>query len=123
MDRRYDKKHAPKKAEILGNRQVGDGARYKGRGYIQLTGRHNYLKAGKALGLPLAEKPELVEHPEVAAKVALWFWQHHVQPRVSDFSNVKASTKMINPGLKGLKDRQRKFEYYVDLAAGASKKI
>lgn len=98
------------KAKTLGNTKVGDGARYKGRGYIQLTGRYNYKKAGEALGLPLEAKPELVEKPEVAAKVAIWFWQNRVQPRVDDFYNTKAATKPINPGLKGLEDRKEKFQ-------------
>ncbi len=98
------------KAKILGNTKVGDGARYKGRGYIQLTGRYNYKKAGEALGLPLEDKPELVEKPEVAAKVAIWFWQNRVQPKVDDFYDTRASTKPINPGLKGLEDRKEKFK-------------
>jgi predicted chitinase len=108
--RKYDPKYAPKKAKVLGNKKVGDGARYKGRGYIQLTGRYNYKKAGEALGLPLEAKPELVEKPEVAAKVAVWFWQNRVQPRVDDFSNTRAATKPINSGLKGLEDRKEKFQ-------------
>ena len=100
------------KAKTLGNTKVGDGARYKGRGYIQLTGRYNYKKAGDALGLPLEAKPELVEKPEVAAKVAIWFWQQRVQPKVDDFYDTRASTKPINPGLKGLEDRKEKFKDY-----------
>lgn len=98
------------KAKTLGNVKVGDGARYKGRGYIQLTGRYNYKRAGQALGLPLEANPELVEKPEVAAKVAIWFWQNRVQPRVDDFGNTPQATKPINPGLKGLQDRKDKFQ-------------
>jgi len=98
------------KAKTLGNVKKGDGARYKGRGYIQLTGRYNYKRAGQALGLPLEAQPELVEKPEVAAKVAVWFWQSRVQPRVDDFYDTKAATKPINPGLKGLEDRKEKFK-------------
>ena len=98
------------KAKTLGNIKKGDGARYKGRGYIQLTGRYNYKRAGQALSLPLEAKPELVEKPEVAAKVAVWFWQSRVQPRVDDFYDTRASTKPINPGLKGLDDRKEKFQ-------------
>jgi putative chitinase len=108
--RKYDPKYAPKKAKALGNKKVGDGARFKGRGYIQLTGRYNYKRAGQALGLPLEAKPELVEKPEVAAKVAVWFWQNRVQPKVDDFYDTKAATKPINPGLKGLEDRKEKFK-------------
>lgn len=98
------------KAKTLGNTKVGDGARYKGRGYIQLTGRYNYKKAGAALGLPLEDNPELVEKPEVAAQVAIWFWQNRVQPRVTDFGNTPSATKPINAGLKGLEDRKEKFQ-------------
>jgi putative chitinase len=98
------------KAKTLGNTKKGDGAKYKGRGYIQLTGKYNYKKAGEALGLDLVNKPELVEKPEVAAKVAIWFWQLRVQPRVDDFYNTKAATRPINPGLKGLDDRKEKFQ-------------
>jgi putative chitinase len=107
--RKYDPKFAPRKAKALGNTKAGDGARYKGRGYIQLTGRYNYKRAGKALGLPLEEKPELAENPEVAAKVAVWFWQQRVQPKVNNFNDVRAVTKPINPGLNGLQDRKDSF--------------
>lgn len=111
--RKYDPKYAPKKAKALGNTQVGDGAKYKGRGFIQLTGRHNYKKAGKELGLPLEKNPSLVEKPDVAAQVAVWFWKHRVQPNVTDFNDVGAVTKMINPGMRGLADRVENFNDYI----------
>lgn len=107
--RKYDPKFAPKKARALGNIKVGDGARFKGRGYIQLTGRYNYKRAGEALGLDLVKTPELAEKPEVAAKIAVWFWKQRVQPRVDNFNDVRAVTKPINPGLNGLEDRKEAF--------------
>lgn len=107
--RKYDPKHAPKKARALGNKKVGDGARYKGRGYIQLTGRYNYKRAGEALSLPLEQKPELAEKPEIAAKIAVWFWKQRVQPNVTNFNDVRSVTKPINPGLNGLEDRKEAF--------------
>jgi predicted chitinase/5'(3')-deoxyribonucleotidase len=110
--RKYDPKYAPKKAKQLGNKQVGDGAKYKGRGYIQLTGRDNYKKAGAALGLPLEAKPELVEKPEVAAKVAVWYWQNRVAPKVDSFKDNKAVTKTINPGMKHLDQRADKLKSF-----------
>jgi predicted chitinase/5'(3')-deoxyribonucleotidase len=110
--RKYDPKYAPKKAKQLGNKQVGDGAKYKGRGYIQLTGRDNYKKAGAALGLPLEAKPELVEKPEVAAKVAVWYWQNRVAPNVDSFKDNKAVTKTINPGMKHLDQRADKLKSF-----------
>lgn len=100
------------KAATLGNDMPGDGEKYKGRGYIQLTGKYNYAKAGEALGLDLVKNPQLVEKPEVAAKVAVWFWQNRVQPKVDDFGNTKAATKPINPGLKHLDQRKEKFQTF-----------
>jgi predicted chitinase len=61
----------------LGNTQPGDGARYRGRGPIQLTGRANYRAAGAALGLDLENQPNLVADPAVGLRVAAWYWQTH----------------------------------------------
>lgn len=55
----------------LGNTKKGDGYRYRGRGYVQLTGRRNYAFAGKELGLPLEENPDLALQPEVAARILI----------------------------------------------------
>jgi|Laugrespbdmm15sd_2_1035082.scaffolds.fasta_scaffold06711_4 putative chitinase len=106
--RKYDIKYAPKKAKKLGNDKVGDGEKYKGRGYIQLTGKDNYERAGQALGLPLAKHPELVEKPEIAAQTAIWYWKNRVAPRVDNFKDTKDVTKSINPGMKHLDKRQEK---------------
>jgi predicted chitinase len=102
----------PRKAKILGNKVKGDGERYKGRGFIQLTGRDNYTRAGDALGLPLAQQPDLAARPDVAAKVAVWYWQNRVAPKIKDFSNTGAVTKKINPASKGLQSRQDQFKSY-----------
>ena len=110
--RKYDPKYAPRKAKQLGNKDIGDGAKYKGRGYIQLTGRENYKKAGAALGLPLEKHPELVEKPEVAAKVAVWYWKNRVAPNVDSFKDNKAVTKTINPGMKHLDQRADKLKSF-----------
>lgn len=110
--RKYDPKYAPKKAKTLGNTNVGDGAKYKGRGYIQITGKYNYEQAGKALGLDLVKKPELVEKPEIAAKVAVWYWKNRVAPKVASFKDTKSVTKTINPGLKHLDQRKEKHQAF-----------
>lgn len=107
--KKYDIKHNPQKAKLLGNVHPGDGYRYFGRGFIQLTGRDNYRRAGEALGLPLEKHPELAERPDVAAKIAVWFWQHRVQSQVNNFNDTRQATKPINSGLHGLQDRHTKF--------------
>jgi len=110
--RKYDKKYNPRKAKILGNVKVGDGERYKGRGFVHLTGRDNYTRAGQTLGIDLANNPQLAADPKIAADIAVWFWKNRVQPKVDDFpaATVAQVTKPINPGLKGLQDREAKFQ-------------
>jgi putative chitinase len=114
--RKYDPKYAPRKAKALGNKHVGDGARYKGRGFIQITGRWNYKQAGEELGLPLEKHPELLEKPEIAAKASVWFWKHRVQPNVDNFKDTTGVTKQINPGMRGLEDRKANFQDYMQVA-------
>lgn len=111
--RKYEPKYAPKKAKILGNTKVGDGARFKGRGFIQLTGRYNYGVAGKAIGKDLIKNPQLAENPKIAAQIALWYWQNRVKPSVDDYKNTTDVTRKINPGLKGLEDRHENFIEYI----------
>jgi putative chitinase len=118
--RRYDPRYSPGRAKILGNTNPGDGTKYRGRGYLQITGKYNYSIAARDLGLPLVERPYLLEDPAVAADVSIWYWMRRVRPAVDDFSNVEAVTRRINPGLKGLDDRKRKFNQYLKTASISS---
>ena len=110
--RKYDPKYAPKTAKILGNTEVGDGERFKGRGFIQLTGRDNYRMASKALGLPLEANPDLAARPDVAAIVAVWYWKNRVAKKVKNFHNTQQVTRAINPAGKGLQARKDQFKQY-----------
>lgn len=114
--KKYDIRYNPRKAKILGNVSPGDGIKYKGRGFLQITGRYNYRKAGEALGLPLETRPEMLEDPKIAAKAAVWYWTTRVQPKISSSSTVANVTKKINPGMRGLNARQQKFTQYKDVA-------
>lgn len=111
--RKYDIKYNPRQAQSLGNTRPGDGQRYHGRGYIQLTGRSNYQMAGDALGIDLINKPELAAKPDIAAQIAVWYWNTRVKPYVKDFKDTAAVTKYINPRLNGLQDRQQNFSNYL----------
>jgi hypothetical protein len=54
---------------ILGNTQPGDGARFKGRGFVQLTGRDNYRRIGGQLGVNLLEDPDRANDSELAGRI------------------------------------------------------
>lgn len=111
--RLYDIAHNPRMAKILGNLHIGDGIRYHGRGFIHLTGRGNYKSAGDALGIDLIARPELAEHPETAARIAVWYWIKRVRPSVSDFNDTAAVTRKINSKLEGLSSRVAAFKAYL----------
>lgn len=109
---RYEPGHKSGLAKILGNTESGDGERFKGRGFIQLTGRWNYTKAARQTGLDLVNNPELAADPDAAAILAVWFWKFRVQPRVNDYDDIKSVTRPINSKYSGLKDRTQKFEIF-----------
>jgi predicted chitinase len=113
--KQYDPRHNPDKARVLGNIKPGDGERFKGRGFLQITGRENYRQAGKALGIPLEKRPELAERPDVAAKIAVWYWKSRVRPGIEDFSDTLGVTQRINPGMQGLGDRDANYHSYANI--------
>lgn len=88
----------------MGNDQPGDGYKYRGRGYIQLTGKNNYEQAGAALDLDLVDHPDLAAAPENAARIAAWYWAQNVPEAAR--TDVRMATQAINGGLNGLADRE-----------------
>lgn len=95
----------------LGNTEPGDGRRYRGRGLIQLTGRHNYGTAGVALNLPLLAQPSLAAEPANALTIACWFWLSRKLNAIADLPEDGAGTKIetitrrVNGGLNGIVER------------------
>lgn len=85
----------------LGNTQVGDGARYHGRGFIQLTGRANYRAYGQKLGVPLEANPELALDPDVSARVLAAFMSDHGIPALAAAGNWELVRRRVNGGLLG----------------------
>jgi predicted chitinase len=102
----------------LGNTQPGDGARYKGRGPIQLTGRANYAAAGKALGIDLINHPELAATPEVGFKVATWFWNTRNLSNLADTGSFDAITKRVNGGFNGKASRDAYYQKALQVLGG-----
>jgi putative chitinase len=94
----------------LGNTHVGDGPRYKGRGPIQLTGRNNYIAAGRALGIDLVDHPDTAAAPDVGFRTAGWFWVSHGLNALADARDFEEITLRINGGLNGYSVRLQNYE-------------
>lgn len=87
-------------AKRLGNtvEKDGDGQKYKGRGLIQITGRHNYIAAMMALGIDCVERPEILAEPENACRVSAWYWKEHGLNELADAGKFQAISGLINTG-------------------------
>jgi len=90
----------------LGNTQPGDGKRYKGRGPIQLTGRANYRKFGRLIGIDLEQHPEIASYPSVGLLCACLYWSNRGLNAKADADDLLGITKAINGGTNGLEDRK-----------------
>lgn len=88
----------------LGNGEPGDGARYRGRGFVQLTGRTNYRRYGEAAGIGLENDPDLANAPEVAAVLLALFLAARAEPMRAAVAagDYRAARKLVNGGSHGL---------------------
>jgi predicted chitinase len=109
----------------LGNTQPGDGARFRGRGYVQLTGRHNYETYGAVLDVPLTAVPDIACSPEVAACL-LAAYLHANQAALRKAlrkHDLAAARKVVNGGSHGLARFKDTYEKFVALWAPAARGI
>lgn len=111
----------------LGNIQPGDGCRFKGRGPIQITGRHNYTEVSKwARGRGLVPSPTFfVDQPEELASDkygflgVVWYWTV-ARPNINamcDASDLQGVTRAINGGLNGFEDRSTRWNRAREMGA------
>jgi len=101
----------------MGNTEDGDGAKYIGRGLIQLTGKDNYKAFGDAIGEDLVANPQLVEEPRYAALSAGWFWNKRGLNALADAMDITTLTIRINGGKIGIDDRIAKINKALDILA------
>lgn len=90
----------------LSNTQPGDGRRFKGRGPIQLTGRANYRRVGRQIGIDLESHPEIVSHPSLGLLVGCVYWADRKLNAKADADDLMGLTRAINGGTNGLEDRK-----------------
>ena len=107
----------------LGNTQPGDGMRYKGRGLIQVTGRANYEKIGKMLGLDLVNNPELIANdPKVAVDASMAWWELKKKESKKfresiENGDIVSNTRGVNGGYNGLGERTAYYNQYKEFLA------
>jgi len=99
----------------MGNTEDGDGAKYIGRGLIQLTGKDNYKAFGEAIGEDLVANPQLVEQPRYAALSAGWFFNKRNLNALADIMDIETMSKRINGGTIGMADRIAKINKVLDV--------
>lgn len=109
---KYEPPHAI--AQRLGNTLKGDGRKFMGRGFVQLTGRRNYAWAGKITGKDLLAMPELAEMPEIAARILVDGMASgaFTGKRLADFKTYEAMRRAVNGTDKAalIAGHARKFE-------------
>lgn len=93
-----------------GPAESGDAFRYIGRGLKQLTGKDNYARCGRDLGIDLVGNPDLLLEPLYAARSAGWFWKTNSLSAFADAGDIKGMTKKINGGFIGLEDREKRYK-------------
>ena len=103
-----------------GDEASGDGYKFRGRGYIQLTGKANYTLFGKAIGEDITANPDVVSG-KYALLSAAWFWSNNGLNKLADGGSTDAVvttiTKRVNGGTIGLADRIKHFKEYFHLLA------
>ena len=102
-----------------GSEASGDGWKFRGRGFIQLTGKRNYRLCGAGLGINLLEDPDYVSRSPIGAiESALWFWTVNSLNSYADRNDLKGQTKVINGGYNGLEERIKYYEKAKQILAG-----
>ncbi|MDB5541717.1 MAG: hypothetical protein JWQ89_3444 [Devosia sp.] len=88
----------------LGNTGPNDGWTYRGSGFMQLTGRDNFDRRGKQLGLKLVDDPDQVRQPDTGFKVATSFWAAVDANKPADRDDLMEVRRLINGGKNGLEE-------------------
>lgn len=79
----------------MGNVERGDAYKYRGRGYIQLTGRDAYRRVGQAIGVDLEANPDLANDPEIAARIVPAFLLDYKKARPEELSDIARTTRLV----------------------------
>ena len=96
-----------------GDEKSGDGWKYRGRGFIQITGKINYFQLANDTDLDCLKNPDLLLQESNAMISALWFWNKSGLNKLADKNDIKGITRKINGGTIGLAHRQELLKKYL----------
>ena len=102
----------------LGNTLPGDGFKFRGRGYVQLTGRWNYTRYAPFVGADIVNYPDLAAEESVAARIAITFWNKTIIPggytiaQAAQAGDIDSVVRGVNGGTNGLAQTKALFEVY-----------
>jgi putative chitinase len=114
---KYEKRPDAIASRVYANRmgngpeESGEGAKFKGRGLIQVTGKDNYFWFASSLQITPEEAAEYMQTFEGAAQSACWFWETNNLNKLADAGDIETMTKRINGGTIGLEDRKKHYAH------------
>lgn len=104
----------------MGNKEPGEGWKYRGRGYIQLTGKDNYRALEKGTGMDVLNNPDQLLTPQGSAESTAYYWKkignyNGKLEKLSKAGDVKGVTRIVNGGYINLDVRENLYKYYKQL--------
>lgn len=104
----------------MGNTQPGDAYKYRGRGFIQITGKDAYDKIGKLIGVDLLNNPDLANDPEIAAKIVPEFFKYKGLKTPQDLEDIRKVNKLVGSASEQSKKEreQLSMSYLSELKTG-----
>jgi len=103
----------------MGNDKPGDGYKYRGRGFIQITGKENYDKIGKMIGVDLVNNPDLANDPQIAAKIIPAYFKLKIK-RPEDLDNIDKVNQAVGSASEKSKEQRKSLatSYMTELNTG-----
>lgn len=98
-----------------GDESSGDGWKYRGRGFIQITGKYNYTELSKDTGIDYVSNPDLLLTEADSMVSAIWYWTKKNLNKYADRDDIYTITKKINGGYNGFRHRQKLLKHYKEV--------
>ena len=106
-----------------GSEDSGEGWKYRGRGFIQITGKENYFRLANDTDLDCLKNPDLLLDESNAMVSAVWFWNLKGLNKLADKDDIVGITKRVNGGMNGLEHRKELLKKYKNIFAEPDKMV